>query len=152
MTALFVTIAIAIAGSYFAVIRRDLLFSVGGMVAWIAVWAMIKGHPPLGVTDGEAAHVLMQFAPWVVGIGVMLYSAQKEITRRRDLSGNFSWEETGTKFPFLNKRSEEEQEHERRLKGMSDYEIRTAKYRARVRGALSANSSPYAPAPRRRRR
>lgn len=151
MTALFIAFAIAAAASYFAVTRKSLLFSVGGMVAWIALWAMIKAHPPLGITEGEAAHVLLMFAPWIVGIGVMLFSAQKEITRQRDMSGNFSWTETAHKLPFFGK-DEEEQERARRRKGMSDSQIRQMEYRARVRGALRPSGGVMLSAPRKRRR
>ena len=136
MTALFIAFAIAGMASYLAVLRRSLLFSIGGMVGWIALWAMIKAHPPLGITDGEAAHILLQLAPWVIGIGVMLYSAQKEITRQRDLTGNFSWTESGGKMPkIFGGKDEEDEEKERRSKGMTPRQIRNNEYRLRVRSA-----------------
>lgn len=135
MTILFLAFAVAAVASYFSLLRNYFLLSLGAAVAWIALWAAMKDHPPVGVVEGESYHTIMLMACIVMAVVFPLVSLGRQVTRQKDRSGNFSTRHTSFKFRKLFGGSEEEEEERDRRDRMT-MEDRSSEYRAQVRRAL----------------
>lgn len=137
MTALFIAFAVAVAGSYFALQRRFFLLAIGASIGWIALFAILKDNPPVGIAEGDPAQVILMLACIVLAVAVPLLTLGKHIETQRDQSGNFSLRETKTSFPRLfGSEEEDEEEKERRKRANMTMDQRNEEYRATMRSAF----------------
>jgi len=130
-TTLFLAFAIAAVASYFSILRNYFLLSIGAAVAWIALWAAIKDHPPVGVVEGESYHTIMMLACIVMAVVFPVISVGKLVIRQRDQSGSFSTKSSKLKFPTLFGNDDDDDDFggEGKSKSMDD---RAEEYRLRV--------------------
>ncbi len=51
---------------------RNLLFSFGGALGWIALWAYNNNYPPVNVAQGSFVHEILVYGSIIMAIGVMI--------------------------------------------------------------------------------
>lgn len=63
---------------------RNLFFSFGGALGWLALWAYNNNYPPTNVTQGSFVHEVLMYGSIIMAIGVMVMYFQN---RQRGYTG-----------------------------------------------------------------
>lgn len=85
-----IVLVIALALSVISLRWHNILFSLGGAVAWLALWRYHQTNPPAGIIVGDTTHEWIMYIYIILAIAVMFtWFAQ----RRREYTG---YPRTGT--------------------------------------------------------
>jgi len=67
-----ILLVIALSLSIVSLKWRNILFSLGGTLGWVALWAYHQAYPPLNIAVGSFVHEVLYYAYIIFAIAVML--------------------------------------------------------------------------------